>query len=111
MMKPLEVLEVLVLAVAMVICGIGACFFSAFLLIELGLVLHGNYEIYTVDPRGVALCLVAGAIGLLAPGFIVSTRHLRFSSQFSLRTLLIVMTLIAFELGMIAWLDQSWIWE
>jgi hypothetical protein len=102
-MKPQDPLNFLGTFVLMAVCGIGAFVLTAFSLFELGLALHGNYEIYTQYPHshGIALCFVIGAIGFLAPGFIVWKLHTgyKFPSQFSLRNLLIAATIIAIVLG------------
>jgi hypothetical protein len=103
MMNALKVLGTFVL---MVFCGVVAFAATAFSLFELGLELLGNFDYFFAYPHsfGVALSFVAGAIGFLAPGVIVWKRHnfaeYKIPSQFGLRTLLIVMTVIAVILGL-----------
>lgn len=105
MWKMRKILLVLGTYALMVVCGVAAYVMALMFLMELGTKLHGNYEYYG-SFSVVVLIYVAGAMGFLAPGFIVwhlCNRHNReLSWQFSLRTLLIAMTLVAVTFGIIA---------
>jgi hypothetical protein len=71
------------------------------LLMDLGTKHHNNYEHYGQTPA-VALIYLAGALGFLAPGVIVwYLRNRPISWRFSLRALLLVMTVLAVALGLI----------
>ena len=86
----------------MVVCGAGAYVMAVSYLMHLGLKLHGNYEYYGSTPA-IALIFVAGAMGFAAPGVVVwYLWNIELSWRFSLRTLLIAITLIAVVLGLIA---------
>lgn len=80
------------------------------ILMGLGTKFHGNYEYYG-SYSALILLYGLGAIGFLAPGVVVWYLHKRGPPwHFSLRTLLIAMTLLAFVLGIIASFF-SWLWS
>jgi hypothetical protein len=97
---------VLITGVLMVVCGVGAFMFALMLLMELGTKHHANYEHYGQTPA-VALVFVAGGLGFLAPGVVVwYLRNRQLPWRFSLRTLLIVATIIAIALCAIVTLSR-----
>jgi hypothetical protein len=82
----------------MVACGIVAFATAVVFLMRLGLKQHDNYEYYGSWP---ALTLVygAGLAGFLIPGFLVWRKQSPW--QFSLRSLLVAMTVIAVGLTIV----------
>jgi hypothetical protein len=89
----------------MVVCGAGAFLAALSYLMHLGLKHHGNYEYYGQTPA-VTLIFVAGALGFSAPGFAAWYLYNNPVRRFSLRTLLIIMTLVAVAAGLSAALVQ-----
>jgi hypothetical protein len=86
----------------MAACGVGAFMMTLMLLMDLGTKHHNNYEYYGQTPAA-ALIFVAGALGFLAPGIVVwYWRKSQILWQFSLRALLIAITLVAVVMGIIA---------
>jgi hypothetical protein len=97
-----NLLLVLFVGMLMVACGIGAYVLAMILLMDLGSRFHGNYEYYG-QTLAIALIFVAGALGFLAPGIVVW--YLLITKQplrFSLRTLLVAMTIVAVLLAVFA---------
>jgi len=88
---------------ALMLAG-GAAAFGGMLvfLMNLGLKRHGSYEYYGGN-LGEFLCFGAATLGFLLPGFAVwrLSRPER-QWQFSLRSMLIAMTLVALLLGIVA---------
>jgi hypothetical protein len=84
----------------MPVCGVFALAMATFLLIQLGLALHHNYEYYGLYGGGV-LVYGSGAIGFLAPAVVAYLLNQKRPWQFSLRTLLIAATVIAVAVGAI----------
>jgi hypothetical protein len=88
----------------MAVCGAAAFAGMLAFLMKLGLKRHDSYEYYGGN-LGLILTFGAAAVGFLVPGLIVwclSQREIRW--QFSLRSLLIAMTLVALLLGIVAFL-------
>jgi hypothetical protein len=85
----------------MIICGAGAAFTTLSCLMHLGLKHHNTYEYYGQAPA-VFLIPLAAIIGFATPGFLVWwLRNDRW--RFSMRALLIIMTLIATILGFVVY--------
>ncbi len=97
----------------MMVSGIVAYVTAIVIVMELGSKFHGSYEYYGVKGgllTGILLYSV-GAIGFLAPGVVVWYLNKRGPPwRFSLRAMLIAMTVIAVLLGM-AVLFFSWLSE
>jgi hypothetical protein len=88
----------------MAVCGAAAFAGMLAFLMKLGLKRHDNYEYYG-GKFGLILMFGAAAVGFLVPGFVVwGLSYREFRWQFSLRSLLITMTLIALVLGSVAFL-------
>ena len=89
----------------MVVCGVGAFVWTLTYLMALGTKFHGNYEYYGGTPA-VYVIFVAGALGFAAPGLIVwylCNRPIpQLSGRFSLRTMLIVVTVVALLIGVVS---------
>jgi hypothetical protein len=100
-----KILLALGLFFLMLVCGLVAFVAAVWLLLSLGLRLHNNYEYYGQTPA-VLLVYVAAAIGFIIPAlatwYLYRRRGKAFSSQFSVRTLLIVVTIAAIALGMMS---------
>lgn len=78
----------------MVACGLAAYVGALTFLIQLGSKIHGNYEYYGRYPSSGVFIFASGAIGFVIPGVILW--HLRnHNFRFSLRTLFIVLTVVA----------------
>src|SRR5688572_30544165 len=103
-MGPIQkILLTLVTGMLMGVCGGGAYVMAMMLLMNLGTTHHDNYEYYG-QTAAVALIFVAGVLGFLAPGVVVwYLRSRQRSWQFSLRALLIAMTVAALLLGAVVW--------
>ena len=89
----------------MVICGVGALLGTLSYFMNLGMKHYNNYEHYGQTPA-VALIFAAGAMGFFAPlvvaWYLYNNPVREFPGRFSLRTLLIIMTLVAILVGMLA---------
>lgn len=97
-----NVLKVVGALLVMAACGVAAFVATITFFMNLGLKRHGNYEYYGSWPVA-GLIYLAGAIGFLAPGMVMWRLRARpIPSQFSLRSVLIAMTLVAVLAGLIA---------
>jgi len=97
----------------MVVSGIVLYVTAILIVMELGIKFHGNFEYYAQNYPilGLPFIFGLGAIGFLAPGVVVWHLHKRERPlQFSLRTLLIAMTLICVVLGIGVWFF-SWLFQ
>jgi hypothetical protein len=91
----------------MAACGAAAFAGMLMFLVHLGLKRHGSYEYYGGN-LGAFLVFGAAALAFLAPGVVVlHLRRPKLHWQFSLRSLLIAMTIVAVLFGIVAVLLSS----
>jgi hypothetical protein len=100
-----KLLLILATFALMVACCAGALLAALSYFMSLGLKYHNNYEYYGQFPGVVLMIFAAGAMGFLAPGFVVLYLYnnpIEIPRRFSLRNLLIITTLVAIVVGMVA---------